>query len=125
MPIAASAGSKKTRAKKAATKEPINYMLSIRVFCGDKKFVEESSMECLQELESTSDYGKELQKQSVVVAVKLRHRGLPYALKVEQKLWVRVILVVLSRLWGGGVADRGTDKGADFFSKKHHYRVGL
>ena len=27
-----------------------------------------------------------------------------------------LILVVLSRLWGGGVADRGTDKGADFLA---------
>ena len=50
----------------------MNYMLLIRVTCGDKKIVEESSMECLQELESAFDYGKELQKQSVVVAVKLR-----------------------------------------------------
>ena len=33
---------------------------------------EVSGMECLQELESTFDYGKELQKQSAVVAVKLR-----------------------------------------------------
>ena len=32
-------------------------------------------------------------------------------------MWVRVILVVLSRLWGGGVADRGTGKGADFLAK--------
>ena len=87
--IAASAGSKKARAKKAATKEPINYMLLIRVTSGDKMIVEESSMECLQKLESTFDYGKELQKQSAVVAVKLReikvHRSLPYAWKVEQK----------------------------------------
>ena len=37
-----------------------------------KKIVEESSMECLQELESTFDHWKELQKQRVVVAVKLR-----------------------------------------------------
>ena len=29
-------------------------------------------MECLQELESTFDYGKELQKQRAVVAVNLR-----------------------------------------------------
>ena len=29
-------------------------------------------MECLPELESTFDYGKELQKQGVVVAIKLR-----------------------------------------------------
>ena len=72
MPIAASAGSKKARAKKAATKEPINYMLLIRVTCGDKKIVKESNMECFQELERTFDYGKELQKQSAVVAVKLR-----------------------------------------------------
>ena len=28
-----------------------------------------------------------------------------------------IILVVLSRLWGGGVADRGTDKGADFLAR--------
>ena len=47
-------------------------MLLIRVTCGDKRIVEESSMECLQELENTLDYGKELQKQSAVVAVKLR-----------------------------------------------------
>ena len=47
-------------------------MLLIRVTCGDKKIVEESSMERLQELESTFDYGKELRKQSAVVAVKLR-----------------------------------------------------
>ena len=43
-------------------------------------------MECLQELESTFDYGKELQKQSAVVAVnlgRLRHRGQPFAWKVE------------------------------------------
>ena len=69
MPIAASAGSKEVRSKKAATKEPIGYMLLIPVTCG-KKIVEESSMECLQELERTFDYGKELQKQSAVVAVK-------------------------------------------------------
>ena len=62
VPIAASAGSKKARAKKAATKELINYMLLIRVTCGDKKIVEESSMECSQGLESTFDFGKELQK---------------------------------------------------------------
>ena len=67
VPIAASAGSKKARAKKAATKQPINYMLLIRVTCDDKKIIEESSMECLQELESTFGYGKELQKQSAVV----------------------------------------------------------
>ena len=60
-----SAGSKKARAKKAAIKEPmsISYMLLIRVTFGDKNIVEESSMECLRELESTFDYGKELQKQ--------------------------------------------------------------
>ena len=34
-------------------------------------------MEYLQELESTFDYGKELQKQSVVVAVKLREVKAP------------------------------------------------
>ena len=34
-------------------------------------------MECLQELESTFDYGKELQKQSAVVAVKLREIKAP------------------------------------------------
>ena len=75
--IAACAGSKKTRAKTAATKEPIDYMPLIRVTCGDKKIIEESSMECLQELESTFDYGKELQKQSAVVAVKLREIKAP------------------------------------------------
>ena len=48
------------RTKKAATKELISYMLLIRVTRGDKKIVEESSMECLQELESTFDCGKEL-----------------------------------------------------------------
>ena len=77
MPIAASAGSEKARAKKAATKEPINYMLLIRVTCGDKKIVEESSMGCLQELESTFDYGMELQKQSGFVAFKLREIKAP------------------------------------------------
>ena len=41
-------------------KGPISYMLLIRVTCGDKNIVEESSTECLQELESTFDYGKEL-----------------------------------------------------------------
>ena len=46
---------------KAATKEPVSYMLLIRVTCGDKKIVEESSMEGLQETESAFDYGKELQ----------------------------------------------------------------
>ena len=77
VPIAASAGLKKAWVKKAAMKEPINYMLLIRVTCGDKKIVEESSMECLQGLESTFDYGKELQKQSAVVAVKLREIKAP------------------------------------------------
>ena len=77
MPIAASAGSKKARAKKLATKEPNNYMLLIRVTCGDKRIVQESGMECLQELESTFDYGKELQKQSVVVAVRLNEITAP------------------------------------------------
>ena len=74
-------------------------------------------MECLQELESTYDYGKELQKQS---AVKLREIKAPRStLRLESRaeIGVRVILVVLSCLWGGGVADRGTDEGADFFSK--------
>ena len=51
--------------------EPPSYMLSIRVTCGDKTIVEESSMECLQELESAFAYGKEPQKYSAVVAVKL------------------------------------------------------
>ena len=86
VPIAASASSKKARAKKAATKEPINYMLLIWVTCGDKKIVEESSMECLQELESTFDYGKELQKQSAVVAVKLREIKAPLStLRLESR----------------------------------------
>ena len=99
MPIAVSAGPKKARAKKATTKEPIDYMLFIRVTCGDKKIVEESSMRGLQELSSLG---------------RLRHRGQPYAWKVDLKQWVRAILVFLSRLWGCRVADRGTDKGADF-----------
>ena len=86
MPIAASASSKKARAKKAATKEPINIMLLIRVTCGDKKIVQESSMGCLQELESTFDYGKELQKQSAVVAVKLREIKAPLStLRLESR----------------------------------------
>ena len=76
VPIATSASSKTAREKKAATKEPINDMLLIRVTCGDKGIVE-SGMGCLQELESTFDYGKELQKQSVVVAVKLREIKAP------------------------------------------------
>ena len=84
VPIAASAGSKKARAKKVATKEPINYMLLIRVTCGDKKIVKESSMESLQELESTFDYGKELQKQSAVVAVKLREIKAPQSTRPIQ-----------------------------------------
>ena len=75
--ISASASSRKDRAKKAATKEHINYLLLIRVTCGDERVVEESSMECFQELESTFDYGKELQKQSAVVAVKLREIKAP------------------------------------------------
>ena len=60
-PLAASADSKKARAKKAVTKEPISYMLLIRVTCGGGGIVEESNMECLQESESTFGYGKELQ----------------------------------------------------------------
>ena len=67
-----------------ATKEPINYMPLSRVTCSDKKIVKESSMECLQELESTFDYGKELQKRSAVVAVKLRETMAPLsALRLE------------------------------------------
>ena len=86
MPIAASTGSKKARAKKVATKEPINYMLLIWVTCGDKRIVEESSMECLQELGSTFDYGKELQKQSAVVAAKLREIKAPRSiLRLESR----------------------------------------
>ena len=86
MPIAASAGSKKAWAKKVATKELINYMLLIQVTCSDKKIVEESSMECLQELESTFDYGKELQKPSAVVAVKLREIKAPRStLRLESR----------------------------------------
>ena len=43
-------------------------------------------MECLQELESTFDYGKELQKQSAVVAVKLREIKAPHtALRLERR----------------------------------------
>ena len=76
-PIAASTDSKKARAKKVAAKEPISYMLLIRVTYGDKNIVEVSSVECLQELESTFDYGKELQKQRAVVAVKLREIKAP------------------------------------------------
>ena len=34
-------------------------------------------MECLRELESTFDYGKELQKQRVVVGIKLREIKAP------------------------------------------------
>ena len=85
-PIAASTDSKKARAKKVAAKEPISYMLLIRVTCGDKNIVEESSMECLQELESTFDYGKELQKQRVVVVVKIREIKAPQsALRLESR----------------------------------------
>ena len=81
-----SIGSKKAWAKKTATKEPTSYMLSIRVSCGDKTFVEESSMECLQELESTFDYGKELQKKSAVVAVKFREIKAPQStLRLENR----------------------------------------
>ena len=41
-------------------------------------------MECLQELESTFDYGKELQKQSAVVPVKLREIKAPlFTLRLE------------------------------------------
>ena len=52
-------------------------MLLIRVTCGDKKIVEESSMGCLQELESTSDHGMELQKQSGLAAPKPRETKAP------------------------------------------------
>ena len=53
-------------------KEPISYILLIRVTCGNKKFVEGSNMECLQELENTSDHGNNLQKPRAAVAVRLR-----------------------------------------------------
>ena len=52
-------------------------MLLIRVTCGDKKIVEEASMGCLQKLESTFDYVKELQKRGAVEAVKLREIKAP------------------------------------------------
>ena len=42
-------------------------------------------MECLQELVSTFDYGKELQKQSAVVAVKLREIKAPRSTHVAEK----------------------------------------
>ena len=43
-------------------------------------------MECLQELESTFDYGKERQKQSAVVAVKLREIKAPQStLRLESR----------------------------------------
>ena len=43
-------------------------------------------MECLQELESTFDYGKEQQKQSAVVAVKLREIKAPLStLRLESR----------------------------------------
>ena len=85
-PIAASTDSKKARAKKVAVKEPISYTLLIRISCGDKNIVEEPSMECLQKLESTFDYGKELQKQRAVVAVKLREIKAPQsALRLESR----------------------------------------
>ena len=61
-------------------------MLLIRVTCGDKKIVEETSMERLQKLESTFDYGKELQKRSAVVAVKLRETMAPLStLRLESR----------------------------------------
>ena len=45
-----------------------------------------ASMECLQELESTFDCGKELQKQSAVVAVKLRETKAPQStLRLESR----------------------------------------
>ena len=89
-PIAASTDSKKARAKKAAAKEPISYILLIWVTCSDKNIVE-SSMECLQELESTFDYGKELQKQRAVVAVKLREIKAPQStLRLESRAEVVV-----------------------------------
>ena len=40
-------------------------------------------MEYLQELESTFDYGKELQEQSAVVAVKLREIKAPWSMSEE------------------------------------------
>ena len=61
-------------------------MLTIQVVCGSKKIVEESGTERLQKLESTFDYGKELQKQSVVVAVKLRETKAPRStLRLESR----------------------------------------
>lgn len=61
-------------------------MLLIWVTCGDKKIVEESSMECLQELQSAFDYGKKLQKQRAAVAAKLREIKAPQStLRVESR----------------------------------------
>ena len=51
-----------------------------------KSIVKKSSMEYLQELESTFDYGKELQKQRAVAAVKLREIKAPQsALRLESR----------------------------------------
>ena len=46
-------------------------------------------MGCLQELESTFDYGKELQKQSAVVGVELGEIKALYAPKAEQRWRLR------------------------------------
>ena len=51
-------------------------MLLIQITCGGKKIVE-SSIEYLQELGSSFDYRGELQKQSTVVAAKLREIKTP------------------------------------------------
>ena len=59
-------------------------MLLIQVTCGDKKIFE-SSMEYLQELGSSFGYGKELQKQSTVVAIKLREIKAPVYLRLESR----------------------------------------
>ena len=77
---AASAGSKKARAKKAAKKESISYMLLIQITSADKK-IAEFSVEYLKELRSSFGYREELQKQSMVVAAKLREiKALQYTL---------------------------------------------
>ena len=76
-PITGSTDTKKVRAGEAAAGGSISYMLLIRVTCGDKNIVEVSSTECLQELESTFNCEKELQKQRVVVAIELREIKAP------------------------------------------------
>ena len=81
-----SIASKKARATKVATKELINYMLLIRVPCGDKRLLRSVVCSVCKSWKAHLTMARGLQKQSAVVAVKFMEIKAPRStLRLESR----------------------------------------